>query len=253
MRLCAAAGITGPDGKPPSEALLLGLGGGLGAASFAFEYQGHTPTFYVATRCQPQYAYDTAFVERAATRLGARCDVAQSSSPAAAAKKLAARLATGPQMAWLDFGSLPWARRLGPVAEMGAMPHVVVIERIAGDVATVHDTPATPFTLDLATLAKARARLRNGKSRLLSVAPGDTPDPRDAIRAALADCAAELRGRKFGEDYRLTADGGGTRFDWTMGAEPAGIGKLLAPGLRVFMRRTLKRAARNLDRQLSRS
>ncbi len=59
--------------------------------------------------------------------------------------------------------------------------------------------------------------------------------------------------KKFGEDYRLTADGGGTRFDWTMGAEPAGVGKILAPGLRVFMRRLLKRAARNLDRQLARS
>jgi hypothetical protein len=57
--------------------------------------------------------------------------------------------------------------------------------------------------------------------------------------------------KKFGEDYFLTADGNGTRFDWTMGAEPAGIGKLLAPGLRVFMRRVLRRAARNLDRQLS--
>ncbi len=56
--------------------------------------------------------------------------------------------------------------------------------------------------------------------------------------------------RRFGEDYRLTADGAGTRFDWTMGAEPAGLGRPLAPGLRLFMRRVLTRAARNLDREL---
>jgi hypothetical protein len=58
--------------------------------------------------------------------------------------------------------------------------------------------------------------------------------------------------KKFGEDYRLTADGGGTRFDWIMGAEPAGIGKVLAPGLRIFMKRLLKRAGRNLARDLAR-
>lgn len=57
--------------------------------------------------------------------------------------------------------------------------------------------------------------------------------------------------RAFGEDYRLSAEGTGTRFDWTMGAEPTGAGKLAAPGLRLVMRRLLRRAARNLDRQLA--
>jgi hypothetical protein len=56
--------------------------------------------------------------------------------------------------------------------------------------------------------------------------------------------------KKFGEDYRLVSDNGGTRFDWTMGAEPAGAGKLLAPGLRIVMRRLLARAGKNLDREL---
>src|SRR5688572_25915838 len=95
-RMLAVGGVRGPDGGPASEALLLGLGGGLGAACFVFEYKGHTPTFYVATRCQPQYAYDPGFVRTAAERLGAVCDVAESSSAAAAAKKLAARVAQGP-------------------------------------------------------------------------------------------------------------------------------------------------------------
>jgi uncharacterized protein YndB with AHSA1/START domain len=56
---------------------------------------------------------------------------------------------------------------------------------------------------------------------------------------------------RFGEDYRLTPEGPGTRFDWIMGAEAAGIGKRLAPAMRVFMKQLLTRAARNLDKQLS--
>jgi carbon monoxide dehydrogenase subunit G len=59
--------------------------------------------------------------------------------------------------------------------------------------------------------------------------------------------------KRFGEDYRLTADGSGTRFDWQMGAELRGPFKLAAPVLRTIMRRLLTRAARNLERRLSAS
>jgi uncharacterized protein YndB with AHSA1/START domain len=57
--------------------------------------------------------------------------------------------------------------------------------------------------------------------------------------------------RRFGEDYRLTAEGDGSRFDWTMGTEPSRLGRLLAPGMRLVMRRILARAARNLERGLA--
>ena len=56
---------------------------------------------------------------------------------------------------------------------------------------------------------------------------------------------------RFGEDYRLTADGTGTRFDWTMGAQLRGVARAGAPALRLIMRRLLTRAARNLERQLA--
>lgn len=55
---------------------------------------------------------------------------------------------------------------------------------------------------------------------------------------------------RFAEDYRLTAEDGGTRFDWTLGAEPAGLGKKLAPAFRLVMWGLLTRAAHNLDRAL---
>jgi hypothetical protein len=55
---------------------------------------------------------------------------------------------------------------------------------------------------------------------------------------------------RFGEDYRLTADGTGTRFDWTMGAETRGFGKIAAPGLKIIMRRVLKKAGANLNKRL---
>lgn len=56
---------------------------------------------------------------------------------------------------------------------------------------------------------------------------------------------------QLGEDYRLTGEGSGTRFDWTMGSAPAGLGKLATPLLRVALRRIMRRASANLDRQLA--
>ena len=192
VRLLAHAGIAGPRG-PATEALVLGLGGGIGAACFTFEYKGHTPSFYVATRCEPQYAYGPDFLVTAAKRLGATCTIVEASTPAAGAKKLAATQL--PAIAWLDLGSLPWSRRLGGAAELGAMPHVVVIESIEDGVAIVRDTPARPFALALAELGAARKKLRVGKQRLLTIAAGETPDWPEVFRDAIAACAAGLRGK----------------------------------------------------------
>lgn len=57
--------------------------------------------------------------------------------------------------------------------------------------------------------------------------------------------------RQLGEDYRLTAEGSGTRFEWTMGSEPAGMGKVGTPLLRLLLLRTMRRGAKKLDALLA--
>jgi len=193
-RLLAAAGVVAPHtGAPPSEALLLGLGGGLGGAYFVFEYKGMPPTFYVATRCYPQYAYGAEFVTRAASGLGVTLAAAHTTSKPAAVRQLRERIATGPALAWVDRGALPWATGLGA---MGASPHVVVVSAVDDEAAVVHDTAARAFRLPHAALAAARARLAREKHRLITVgelgAPGDLAA---TVRAAIASCRAELAGR----------------------------------------------------------
>ena len=176
-RVALAAGV------PATEALLLGLGGGLGFGYFVFEYKGHAPTFYLATRCQPQYAYGKGFVDAAATRLGLVLDYVETTSKAAAAKHLRERVARGPVIAWV-----------GRDAHMGAMPHVVVVTAIDGDHATLDDLDAAPLRVDLATLAAWRARLPKEKHRLASVAGTREVDRAAAVGDAIAACAAELAG-----------------------------------------------------------
>jgi len=57
----------------------------------------------------------------------------------------------------------------------------------------------------------------------------------------------------MGEDYRLTADGKGTRLDWTIAARPSRIGRVLTPALRMIMKRIGSAAARRLDRYTTRN
>jgi len=193
-RVLAAAGVRGFDGGLADEALLLGLGGGIGAACFVFEYKGHIPTVYLATRCQPQYAYDAEFVRRAATRVGEAFAISETTSPAVALRKLREHTERGPAIAWLERGSLPWALKLR-VDELGAMPHVVVVDGIDGERARIHDTPGTELALDLADLAKARKRLRVGKHRLMAITGTAPSAPREAIVEAIRECVGELGGR----------------------------------------------------------
>src|SRR5687767_10134498 len=126
LRLLLHAGVKGPAGAP-TEALVLGLGGGIGASCFTFEYKGHAASFYVSTRTEPQYAYTADFIKTAAARFGAVCTIAESTSPKAAAKKLSEFVKRGPTIAWVDLAKLPWSRRLGGAADLGAMPHVIVV------------------------------------------------------------------------------------------------------------------------------
>jgi uncharacterized protein YndB with AHSA1/START domain len=58
---------------------------------------------------------------------------------------------------------------------------------------------------------------------------------------------------QLAEDYRLVADGTGTRLDWTLAARPTTLGKLVAPAMRAVMLRSFQRGIANLNRLLSAS
>lgn len=194
--LLAAEGIDAPHTKlPPSEPLLLGLGGGIGAAVFTFQYKGELPHLYVETRCSPQFAYDLEFVRRAAAGLGLTLDVATGTTPKAAARVLDSALAAGrPALCLVDALALPNHAGM----PQGALPWVVVVHEQRGDTVVVTDRSQVPLEMPRKMLDVARTMFVKGKGAVATLVAA--PSPRGAldkgIETGIRYCIAELAGRE---------------------------------------------------------
>lgn len=237
--LLVANGIDAPHTKaPPTEALLLGVGGGIGAAVFTFQYQGHLPHLYVETRCTPQFAYDLEFVKRAVTGLGLTLDISNGTTPNAAKRALDAALDQGkPALCLVDAGFLPHHphRR-----DTGALPWVVVVHEQRGSSVVVTDRSRLTIEMPRVELEKARAAFKKGKGGVATLASNTVGDLAKGVRRGVDYCVKELAGREvkkgfagnFGlralEKWIVEIERGGKE-GWRVRFAP---GKPLAAGLR---------------------
>jgi len=184
--LLAHAGVRAPYTKQPfSEALLLGIAGGIGFGMFSFFYEKENfASFFVAGR--HSWQDDLAYLKEACRRFGITPVVRESGGAKAAANQLTEALAAGPCVAWVDLAHLP--HRGVPVKLSGSGYHVVTVYQLDGDAALIGDLTDEPVTIPLADLATARARIKKQKNRLLSI-PDAPPSPpllqlvRDGLRA----------------------------------------------------------------------
>ncbi|MEO7965094.1 MAG: DUF4872 domain-containing protein [Gemmatimonadaceae bacterium] len=198
--LLVAAGIDVPHtNAPPSEALLLGLGGGIGAAVFTFQYQGHLPHLYVETRCTPQFAYDMNFIERAATGLGLSLEIATGTTPNAAANALDGALNGGkPALCLVDALKLP--HHAGRI-DGGSLPWVVVVHEQRDDMVIVTDRSQVTLTIPRTALDVARASYKKGKNAVATLRRGKGGDLKAGVRTGIAYCVAELTGREVKKGF----------------------------------------------------
>ncbi len=172
----------------PSEAWLLGLGGGVSLQYNAFEYAGAPPLVYIGTRCNPQYAYDAAFVERALDGLGYQAVVAEATSAKKAERQLLEALDNGPVICWVGREALLDLDAMG-----GATPWVVVVHDVEDGVAGVEDCRAGAIEVSLERLAAARAAVKKQKHRIIGLG-ARRPVAKDAVRAAVRRCVEDLDG-----------------------------------------------------------
>jgi hypothetical protein len=176
-------------GGPLTEAMVLGVGGGLGAGYILWEFEAHAARSRELTLgFQRQWQYPARWAGELATRLGLHAEIHETGGTKRAAATLDAQLDRGlPAIAWIDTYTLGLRGEPAWRAGYGGAP-VVVYER-AGDTYAIDACSRARETVPADVLAAARGRVVSYKNRLITIDPElvDLSDERlrDAVEEGL--------------------------------------------------------------------
>lgn len=185
-RVLAASGTLNPFTREPfTEAMLAGLGGGIGFMIFTFEYKD-TTTASVVTRFHPG-----PYVENLLARSGAAVSIAQTGSAELAQARLDAALETGvPAVVRVVHGKLPWAAD-DALSDMDSLDIAVVARDGAGYL--VDDGGGRLERIGAVALAAARGSRKADKHWQAHVGPGSgSMLTREVFAEAIAQTAGAL-------------------------------------------------------------
>ena len=191
--LLAAEGVMTHVGKPLSEAMLLGIGGGLGSNYFVFEYKGLAPMvsiwFYKVLFKVPTY------VAAITGRLKLDAIPSETSSEKAAEAALIAAMDAGhPAYCLTDTAPLPYT--LTPPEFSGGGYHAIVVTgRDPDGNWLVDDRAPIPWVVAPNDLSSARGRIRQSKNLLITLKTGGAIPQKQlasAVDAGIAECVSAM-------------------------------------------------------------
>jgi hypothetical protein len=200
-RLLTQAGHLAPHtGRPYSEAMVCGLGGGIGFLYAVFEYADVPPLFTLVAQHHPE-----PWPPAVLGRLGIHHRQAHSSSPSASMAALRQNLAEG-RAVWctLARNGLPW--HAGEPALPSDPYPVVVVGRAEGSV-YVDDRDPAPQCLPDDAFAAAWSGHTKGRHHRLTIDPAAASRPPSvtdlatAVRSAIETTVAHLTGPVLGTAY----------------------------------------------------
>lgn len=162
----AYRGVVAPHtGEPYSEALLLGVSGGIVMGYFVFAYDGYDPMARILTR----NTFDP--MDTMLARLGVVQHIEQTASADKGVANLVNALEEGvPPIVWVDLFSLPYNGEVYDEGMWGMMPLVVYGYDEAADVVLIADRARVGLTVTVGELAAARGRVKKTKNRVLTLA-----------------------------------------------------------------------------------
>lgn len=180
----AYRGVTAPHtGEPYSEALLLGVSGGITVGYFTFAWQGCDPQCNILTR----NTFDP--LDTMLARLGVVQSLEHTAIPGKAVDKLLDALADGsPAIVWADLWSLPYTGLRPDDSMWGAFPILVYGYDRETDRVLIADRAGVPLHVTTGELAAARGRIKKDKHRLLTLDRPDSAKLESAVRLGINDC-----------------------------------------------------------------
>ena len=140
-------------GQPYSEALLMGISGGIVMGYFSFAYEGYDP--HVALLTRNTFSPLDTLLER----LGVDQEILQTSLPEKGRENLLRVLESGfPVITWVDIFSLPYLGISNDDNMYLMAPVVVYGYETASNTAWIADRSRVPLTVSAEQLDQARAR-----------------------------------------------------------------------------------------------
>lgn len=188
----ASRGISDPTtDRPITEALVLGIGGGLGAGYILWEFKEHGGERRVLTPAfRNQWQYPDRWFQKTCERLGVPVTVAETGGVKRAAQQLNDALAAGlPGVAFVSVADLPYWHL--PEEEAGWFGYTIAIYGREGDRFLVDDRNRGRLTVSEAEIAVARGRIPSYKNRLLVPDPAATELNEETLVAAIELALAE--------------------------------------------------------------
>jgi hypothetical protein len=183
-------------GQPLSEAMVLGVGGGLGAGYILWEFKAHDLRSLVFG-FRNSWQYPDRWARKTCQRLGVPAAVHETGSAGKADAELRAAVGQGvPAIAWADQQALGYRHLPAWLDGRGGPPVTVYAIDDAAGVALIDDRNRAPLRVPLDALAAARARVGSYKHRLVVLdAPAaelDAGGLRRAVRDGLAEQVEHL-------------------------------------------------------------
>jgi hypothetical protein len=180
----AYRGITAPHTNAPySEALLMGISGGVAMGYFSFAYKGYDPHTRILTR----NTFDP--TPRLLERLGVIQHIRQTALPEKAEQNLIDTLNGGePAIVWADMYSLPYNALPYDEGMWAMLPVVVYGVDKEHDTVWIADRARVPLTVTAGQLANARARVKNIRHRILTLDPPNPDKLPYAVKKGIWDC-----------------------------------------------------------------
>jgi butirosin biosynthesis protein H-like/uncharacterized protein DUF4872 len=226
----ANRGITNPTtGRPLSEAMILGVGGGLGAEYILWQFEKYDHAV-VTIGFRNNSQYPDRWFRKICGRLGVPVEIHETSGGRRAAGHLQDALASGfPAIAYISTADLPYWHL--PSEESGMWGHTVVVYGQQSDHFLLDDRNLKPLSLTGQDLSASRGRIPSYKNRLLVVDPAAVELDNDAllkaVESGLADHVEHLSSKS--DSFSLPAIAKWRRM-LTDERNPKGWGQVFADG-----------------------
>lgn len=187
----ATQGVTNPHTNQPfTEAMILGVGGGLGAGYILWEFKAHHIALIVLG-FRNRWNYNVDYLTKACQRLSITPHITETTGQKAAHNHLEEALAHNvPVIAWVDKAHLPYHQL--PAWLDGMSSHMVGVYALNDQRVLVDDRANGLIEVDIEPFQAGRGRVSSDKNRLLRMEPSGPIDLPAAIRAGIDDCVAHL-------------------------------------------------------------